>query len=83
MPDAAGPTDATVDDLASQLYARTPRSMAGQIGMSEQDREAWSRNAWEEAPPTLHEIFRARAIRMLNGDFSVMPLTWPIGMAAR
>jgi hypothetical protein len=83
MPSAPGIEDSTIDSFASQLYARTPRSMADELGLSEEEREAWSRTVWEKAPATLHEIFRARAIRMLNGDLSVMPLTWPIGMVPR
>lgn len=72
-------TNATVDDFANQLYALTSRSDAEALGIEGDDLEAIGRTVWEKATPALHEFFRARAIRMLQGDLSVMPAVHPIG----
>jgi hypothetical protein len=82
MPDAPGITNRRVDQFAADLYSRTARSDAEALGITGDDLESFQLVPWEKATPVLHEIFRARAIRMLNGDLSVLPPTWPIGMAS-
>lgn len=81
MPHAPGMTNRTVDDFANQLYALTTRTDAAALGIEGADLEAIGRAVWEKTTPTLHEFFRARAIRMLQGDLSVMPAVHTIGMA--
>ena len=74
MPDAPGMTNRRVDDFAEQLYSRTSRSDCEDLGITGDDLESFQLAPWEKASPTLHEIFRARAIRMLDGDLSVLPM---------
>ncbi|MES3054886.1 hypothetical protein O6V14_04520 [Sphingomonas faeni] len=74
-------TNQTVDDFANQLYALTTLTDAVALGIEGADLEAIGRAVWEKTTPALHEFFRARAIRMLQGDLSVMPAVHTIGMA--
>ena len=83
MPDAPGMTNRRVDDFATELFTRTRRSEAAALGITGADFESWKVSPWEKATPFLHELFRARAMRMLNGDLSVLPPTWPIGFVPR
>lgn len=79
MPDAPGMKNLTVDDFANQLYALTTRTDAAALGIEGEDLNVIGLAPWEKATPALHEFFRARAIRMLHGDLSVMPVVHPIG----
>jgi hypothetical protein len=63
------------DEWAKDLYRRSDWS---EILETEPWRGA-SPEPWECAAPALREVFRARARRMLAGDLSVLPWTWPIG----
>jgi hypothetical protein len=83
MPDAPGMTNRRVDQFAADLYSRSARSDAEALGITGDDLESFQLVPMEKATPVLHEIFRARAIRMLNGDLSVLPPNWPIGMVPR
>lgn len=80
MPDALGMTNRTVDDYANQLYALTSRTDAIALGIEGADLEAIGRAVWEKTTPALHEFFRARAVRMLQGDLSVMPTVHTVGI---
>jgi hypothetical protein len=79
MPHAPGMTNRTVDDFANQLYALTTRDDAASLGIEGDDLDTIGLAPWEKATPALHELFRARAIRMLQGDLSVMPGVRTIG----
>jgi hypothetical protein len=79
MPHAPGMTNRTVDDFANQLYALTTRDDAVALGIEGDNLDTIGLAPWEKATPALHEFFRARAIRMLQGDLSVMPVVHTIG----
>lgn len=68
LPHARRITNHIVDDFADQLYALMTRTEAIAQGFSGADLEAIAGAVWEKAAPVLHEVFRARAIRMLQGD---------------
>lgn len=72
MPDAPGMTNRRVDEFAEWLYVRTHRSEASALGITGKNLDAW-KLPWEKSTPALHELFRARAIRMLSGDPSMLP----------
>jgi hypothetical protein len=79
MPHAPGMTNRTVDEFANQLYALTTRSDAVALGIEGDDLDTIGLAPWEKATPALHEFFRARAVRMLQGDLSVMQVVHTIG----
>ncbi len=81
MPSAPGIQDELVDRFASQIYGRMTKADAAAIGIEDDDLENWERSVWERASPAMHALFRARAERMIAGDLSVLPPTWPIGTA--
>lgn len=74
MPDVFGSPERSVDAFAAELFTRTRHTEAETLGITGVDLESWKASPWEKATPFLHELFRARAIRMLNGDLLVMPM---------
>lgn len=81
MPDAPDMTNPILDDWAKHLYAMTPR--CADLGLSPDLAEAWRVNVWERAPAELRDLFRARAVRLRQGDTSMLPLMalgafWPV-----
>ena len=83
LPYAPGLTNRIIDNFADELYALMTRTEAIELGFEGADLEAIGRAVWKKSAPALHEIFRARAIRMLQGDLSVMPVVKTIGTNRR
>lgn len=72
-----------VDQFATELFTRTRRTEAKALGITGAHLDSWNVSPWEKTSPFLHKIFRARAIRMLDSDLSVLPSTREIGMVPR
>lgn len=61
------------DHFAAELMVRTPAGMVPDLDVS---RDRWG--PWISAPARVRATFRARAIRFLHGDMSMLPPTIPI-----
>lgn len=73
MPDPRGTRNGSIDAFAAELYTRTRHTEAEALGITGADLESWKTSPWEKATPFLTDLFRARAVRLLSGDLSVLP----------